>query len=429
MKPPTRNRRRYFGPSGTVQTSLIKRVKRDQAGTSGTGRPSVRRQSGHQQTMETAFPDLPTDLAALLRDSPKRQSPQGFRPQLATLAVEVPKGERWMHELKFDGYRILARLNRRRNGQGVRLVSRRGNDWTDRFPSLASALDKCALSDTLIDGEVVVLDEHGRSAFQSLQNLMRRGSDADATYFAFDLPFFFGHDLTSWRLADRKRLLSFVLATLGNVLADRVRISDHIVGAGGDLARQACRHGLEGIVSKHADSPYFERRSAAWLKIKCLRRQEFVVGGWTNRSTVGPGVGALLLGVYDRDELLYCGRVGTGFNQSTQADLQDRLKQLASRDAPFSARSPGFHERGTHYLRPEMVVEVQFGEWTSAGILRHASFKGIREDKSAPQVRREVPKLGHGRSLSVRPDTTKSASKKLVRRSQKSKKLGRKSAS
>jgi bifunctional non-homologous end joining protein LigD len=330
--------------------------------------------------------------------------PEAFRPQLATLGAEVPVGENWLHELKFDGYRILARLQVGTRGPNVRLVSRRGNDWTDRFPTIASALGDSALAGTLIDGEVVVLDEHGRSNFQSLQNLMRRGGDADAVDFAFDLPYFRGRDLTAWRLEDRKRLLACAMATLGKqALSGQVRLSEHITGSGENIARHACRHGLEGIISKHADGQYLQRRSADWLKIKCLKRQEFVVGGWTSRSTSEPGVGSLLLGVYDFGELLYCGRVGTGFTRSTQADLHSRLVSLAARRAPFSDRSPGYHERGTHYLRPEMVVEVQFGEWTDAGILRHASFKGIREDKSPRDVRREIPPLRRGESLSKLP--------------------------
>ncbi|RIK81035.1 MAG: DNA ligase D [Planctomycetota bacterium] len=354
-------------------------------------RPSGRKTRGPRANA------IPRELHERLEASPRRSLPRSFAPQLATLATDVPSGGGWLHEIKFDGYRILAFCD---NGQ-VRLRSRRGNDWSQRFETIAAALSRSQFSGALFDGEVVVLGPDGRTDFQTLQNLMRRGNDADVVYYLFDLPFYRGHDVTDWPLVDRKRLLAAVLASARPKLPACVRLSDHIVGSGEEVAEHACRYGLEGIVSKRADSPYVQKRSADWLKVKCLRRQEFVVGGWTDRRSGPAGIGSLLLGFYRGADLVYCGRVGTGFTAQTQDELLERLKPLAAEGPPFASQSPGYHEPGTHYIRPEIVVEVQFGEWTEAGILRHAAFKGIREDKPPRQVGREEARAASEEALAM----------------------------
>jgi bifunctional non-homologous end joining protein LigD len=386
-------RRKRFHPAAAAPAGRGGRSKRDQPGSFPVQKTAARR------IAKGAGVNLPEDLEAALAESPSRRIPSSLRPALATLSAEVPQGEKWLHEIKFDGYRILAHLS----GPRTRLLSRRGNDWTGRFTSIAAALARLPFADTVIDGEIVVVDANGKSDFQALQNLMRRGHDEDTAYYAFDLPYYRGRDITAWRLADRKRLLAAALGPSTNGPATNagsmIRLSEHIAGSGEDVVRHACRYGLEGIVSKHADSPYLPRRTTDWLKTKCLRRQEFVVGGWTNRSTGQPGVGSLLLGYYDGNELIYCGRVGTGFTETTQQELRTRLAPLAADEPPFADASPGYHERGTHYVRPDLVVEVQFGHWTDSGILRHAAFKGVREDKDPKQVHRETAKYLSGKSL------------------------------
>ena len=305
--------------------------------------------------------------------------------QLATLVDAPPRGEGWLHEMKFDGYRIAAFVE---HGE-ARLVSRNGNDWTAQFPAVAADAARLPVKGAIVDGEVAVVLPDGTTSFQALQNAMTGGGEGELAYFAFDLLHLDGHDLTGATLEDRKRALSGVLKAKGG--AGCIRYSDHVAGSGEAVYASACGLGLEGIISKRADSRYEGGRGKSWLKVKCLRRQEFVIGGYTDPEGSRVGIGALLLGVYDETgALAFAGKVGTGFTAKTLRDLEGRLAPLARASSPFAkARIPGVTR--AHWVEPKLVAEVQFTEWTGDGRLRHPSFQGLREDKKARDVVRESP--------------------------------------
>ena len=305
---------------------------------------------------------------------------------LATPAPAPPAGGDWLHEIKYDGYRIAARVD-----DVVQLFSRNGLDWTHRFPAVAEALSGLPASGTWLDGEAVVFDERGVSDFGALQRALKEGRPNDVTYVAFDLLFDDGEDLRELPLTERKRRLERLLRRGGDGLHDAVRYGDHIEGQGDAVFEEACAQGLEGLVSKRVDGPYSGRRTHLWLKAKCGRRQEFVVGGFTDPSGARRGLGALLLGVHDEEGALrYAGRVGSGFDDATLARLAKRLRALERRTPPFSDPPRGAQARGVHWATPSLVAEVTFTEWTGDGQLRHPVFKGLREDKPAAEVVREV---------------------------------------
>jgi bifunctional non-homologous end joining protein LigD len=322
-------------------------------------------------------------------EAPSRPLPDDFRPQLPVLVKTAPRGDEWLHELKFDGYRILARIE----GNDVRLVTRRGQDWTARFGRVAPELAALGVEGTMVDGEVAVLAPDGTTDFQALQNILAGERGGRIVFFAFDLPFYRGRDLTRVPLAERRELLRDLISLrpAGSV----IRYSDHIRGHGGRVMDHACRLALEGIVAKRADSRYREGRSRSWVKVKCLDRQEFVVGGWTEPRGSREGFGALLLGWFDGSgRLRYAGRVGTGFSHRSLARVRDCLEGVAAEDPPFADPPSGRAVRAVHWVRPELVVEIEFGSWTDAGLLRHAAFRGLREDKDPREVTREPPARG-----------------------------------
>jgi bifunctional non-homologous end joining protein LigD len=312
----------------------------------------------------------------------KTGMPQELSPQLATLVTEPPEGDEWLHEIKYDGYRLLCYIDK----GSARLVSRRGQDWTERFGVIATQASRLS-TEAVLDGEMVLLKPDGTTDFQALQNLVKSGAAGEPVYYVFDLPFLDGYDLTRVPLERRRELLEEVLPASGSI-----RFSEHIRGRGGEVFRNACRLGLEGIVSKRADSAYEQRRSDSWLKVKCVKRQEFVVGGYTEPRGSRSGFGALLVGLHEGGGLRYAGRVGTGFTERTLAALAGRLSDLESDAPPFSNPPSGREARGVHWVRPELVCEVEFTEWTREGVLRHPSFKGLREDKISAQVTKEQPR-------------------------------------
>lgn len=315
----------------------------------------------------------------------KAAQPKQFRPQLATLVNEPPEGDEWLHEVKYDGYRILCFLT---DGK-ARLMTRRGNDWTRRFSDIARAIEELSIKQAVFDGEVVVLTHKGLSDFQALQNVLSGIQGGTLTYHVFDIAYCQGYDLTATPLIERKEFLRSLLEELEGTL---VRFGDHIRGQGGIVYEQACRHGLEGIISKRADSGYVQKRSHSWVKVKCLKRQEFVIGGYTDPSGARKGFGALLLGYYDgAGDLNYCGRVGTGFDEKTLDRIHGRLRKIGREEPPFKNPPVGREARGVHWVAPELVAEVEFGSWTRDGVLRQPSFKGLREDKLPHEVTREKP--------------------------------------
>ena len=313
----------------------------------------------------------------------KRACPDWVPPQLATLVDRMPDGEQWVHEIKYDGYRIVCRVQ---DGT-ARLFSRNQKDWTDKLGPQARAIESLGLQEAWLDGEVVVFTKEGTADFQALQNAFDLRSATPIVYCLFDLMYLDGYDLRNVPLFERKRLLA-------SLLADRtgepvLRYSDHLVGGGQAALDEACRQGLEGLMAKRADAPYHAGRSRSWLKIKCEQRQEFVIGGYTEPAGSRYGFGALLVGFYDDKALRYAGKVGTGFTETSLRELQAQLKRLEQSKPPFLHPPTGYDARGVHWVRPELVGEVRFAEWTQEGILRQPSFQGLRKDKQPNTIGRE----------------------------------------
>jgi bifunctional non-homologous end joining protein LigD len=303
--------------------------------------------------------------------------------QLATLVDEAPAGDEWVHEVKFDGYRLRVALE---NGRAT-VLTRNGADWTERFPLIARAVETLPVSSALLDGEAVVLDAEGRSDFGLLQEVLAAKHPAHIRYEIFDLLYLDGFDLRAETLSRREELLASLLA--GGPADGPLQPVDHYVGEGPAYHAASCKLLLEGSVSKRGDRPWVPGRTPDWLKAKCLAKQEFVVGGWTDPEGSRQGFGALLLGTHDAGgDLRYAGRVGTGFTDRVLKELGDRLRALATDDPPF-ADPP--HQAHLHWVRPDIVVEVTFREWTRDGVVRQPSFQGIRDDKAPGDVVRESP--------------------------------------
>jgi bifunctional non-homologous end joining protein LigD len=308
--------------------------------------------------------------------------PSRLEPQLATL-VDRPRPGEWLYEIKLDGYRMLAHVG---GSNDVRLFTRRGNDWTARFPTLIAELIAAALPSGWYDGEIVMLDEDGIPSFNALQNAIDGGRNAGIVFYLFDAPYMDGLDLRRVPVEKRRALLQAKFKE-----TDRLRFSKELEGPPRDLLASACRMGLEGIIGKRRGSLYVSRRSDDWIKLPCVQRQEFVIGGytWPDESRNDPGIGALLVGQVDAGGLLkYSGKVGTGFTWDMSAQLRQRLDALAQPNRPF-AGSTG-HDRHATWVRPELVCEVAYREWPEGGSLRAASFKGLRQDKPGTAVIREV---------------------------------------
>ncbi|ANY79583.1 DNA ligase [Microvirga ossetica] len=315
-----------------------------------------------------------------------------IEPSLATLVDEAPHGDEWIHEIKFDGYRLQARID----GKNVKLLTRKGLDWTAKFKPVAAALRDLKLGSALLDGELVVEDKTGLSSFASLQADLKSGRTDRMVFNAFDLLYLDGYDLTKLPLIERKTFLATLLedAPAGGIL----RYSSHLEGDGETMIRHACRLGLEGIVSKHRDRPYLASRGMHWQKTKCTQRQEFVIAGYVPSSVSPKAIGSLVLGVYEDKRLVHVGRVGTGFSATLARDLWTDLERLKRPASPFSAALSRDAARGVRWVKPELVAEVEFRGWTTDGILRHASYKGLREDKDPSEIVRETAKSALSRA-------------------------------
>ncbi len=323
---------------------------------------------------------------SLLPGATRSAWPKALAPQLAVLTERPPEGDGWIHEIKYDGYRFVAMI---KNGK-VQLITRNGNDWTAKFKSVAKALEKLKVDSAILDGEMVVLDDEGRSDFQSLQALVKDHQTADPVYFVFDLPFCNGIDLRQTPLLERKDQLQKILEN--SKLAPLINFSEHVQGDGTAVVGKACEMALEGIVSKRADAPYVSRRDPSWVKSKCDHRQEFVVVGYTDPQGSRGGFGALLLGYYDQQKsLVYAGRVGTGFNDQLLKRTIRQLKQLEQKAPATDVDPPARERRNAHWVKATLVAEVKFTGWTREGVLRHPAFVAFRSDKPAAQVVREMP--------------------------------------
>ena len=331
-----------------------------------------------------------------LRRAKKARLPAALKPQLATLVSATPPGD-WIAEAKFDGYRLMARVDK---GQ-VQLITRGGNDWTSRLPSLAAAIADLDIDTAWLDGEIVVLRDDGAPDFSLLQNAIghpNRTRHEDIVYFLFDLPFLNGHDLREVPLMHRRAVLR---ALMGGQAGERLRFSEDFAVPPEEMLAAACQMRLEGLILKRPDSPYVSARSEAWVKLKCQQRQEFVVVGFTDRSDGAKALGSLLLGYHEDGELRYAGRVGTGWSLKQAGEMHKRLSALEVKTPHFDdatiarshwARIAGRAGGAARWVKPTRVVEVAFAEWTPDGHVRHASFQGEREDKAAKDVGREAAK-------------------------------------
>ena len=322
---------------------------------------------------------------AILTNQPpsSKNESEFFQPQLATLIDEPPTGSGWLHETKFDGYRTQTHIQ----GTEVILFTRNGLNWTHRYRPIADTLTGLTTKRTVLDGEVVSLDERGVSDFQKLQKALKDDAHHSLIYYVFDLLILDGKDLREWPLKKRKAALKklFAKKKFSNIF-----FSDHFEGDAKDFLRISCEHGLEGIVSKQIDSHYLSGRNTGWVKAKCGQRQEFVIGGFTRGKGGRNFFGALLLGVYDKKHFRFVGRVGTGFSAGTLKDIHSKLIKREIKNSPFTSGKIE-SDRGTRWVDPDLVAEISFGNWTKDGLLRVPVFHGLREDKPAAQIKKEIP--------------------------------------
>ncbi len=307
------------------------------------------------------------------------------RPQLATLAEIPPTGDKWVHEVKFDGYRLVSV----KRGKAVTLLTRNGNDWTERFPRVAAEVARLPAEHACIDGEATVLRDDGVTDFQALQRVLQTPAEQrPIVYYAFDLLHLGDYDLTRAPLLERKTLLAALLAR-GAADPLVLRLSEHLVGDGADVFQRVCALGAEGVISKRGDAAYEPRRSQTWLKAKCRQRQEFVIGGFTEPKGTRAGFGALVLGCYDDSGLRFCGKVGSGFDDALLVSLRKTLEGLRRATPALQQPPTGAEARDVRWVSPELVVEVSFADWTDEGVVRFPVFEALRQGKSPRQVQRE----------------------------------------
>ncbi|RWQ50054.1 MAG: DNA ligase D [Mesorhizobium sp.] len=320
-----------------------------------------------------------------IKGAKKAALPDFVEPTLATLVSSAPSGERWLHEIKFDGYRLQARIEAGR----VKLLTRSGLDWTKKFgKAVVSALADIPVGTALIDGELVVETSAGASDFSALQADLSEGRSDRFHFYVFDLLHLDGYDLRDVALIKRKELLEKIIGSNSGIIS----YSGHFEEDGVLVLRHACRLSLEGIVSKLRDAPYRAGRSKNWVKSKCSARQEFVVAGFIPSTTSRKAIGSLVLGVYDHGKLHHVGRVGTGYTAAVAESLFKKLERMRVPSSPFDERLSAEEARQVRYVRPDLVAEVEFRAWTADGNLRHASFRGLREEKPAKEIVRETPK-------------------------------------
>lgn len=326
-------------------------------------------------TRKTALPD-----PARMRGAKRGMLPAFVEPSLATLAERVPSGDKWIHEIKFDGYRTQARID----AKEIKLLTRNGIDWTKRFTSVAKPLAKLGLSSALLDGEIVVEDAAGISSFSSLQADLEAGRQDRFLYYVFDILYLEGTDLRGAALVDRKELLRQVLDRLPQ--GSNIRFSDHLEDGGEMMFEHATRLGLEGIISKRRDLPYRSGRGDRWVKRKAVASDEFVIGGYMPSTAAKGAVGSLAVGYYKNDTLRYAGRVGTGFSEMQARALAADLRAIRRPDPPFAA-VPREAQKDMRWVEPMRVAEVEFRGWSTDRMLRQAAFKGLREDRVATEIR------------------------------------------
>jgi bifunctional non-homologous end joining protein LigD len=382
-------------PNSVLTQRDIEAIARDEDHVWQSNRPET--SSGNKSS--AAKPTRSAPFAPSGLPGKKEALPAFIPPQLASEAPEPPVGKHWVHELKLDGYRIQAHIDK--TGK-VRLYTRSGLDWTHRMAVVARELGRLSIESAILDGEVVVLEANGQSSFAALQAAFEEGAKHQLTYFVFDLLHLNGHNLRQEPLTERKQILAQMLDSLEE--QETIRYGQHIETEGKPIFERACELGAEGIVSKRADGAYTSGRTKSWLKIKCVRRQEFVVGGFTKPNNGTEGIGALLLGYYDNKKLIYAGRTGTGFTQVSSRKLRKQLEAMRQSQMPF-VDVPASAAKGAIWVRPELVAEVQFSTWTADNLVRQASFKGLREDKKSTEVHREKPDASLSQKAAPRQKT------------------------
>jgi len=339
-----------------------------------------KKQIAKKNTKTTAQPDIALTGAQVAR------LPESIKPQLATLVESAPDGD-WRYELKFDGYRIMARID---NGK-VQLFTRNGHDWSAKMPRQTKALKNLGLESAWLDGEVVVADEEGLPDFQALQNAFESGRHDDIVFYLFDMPYLNGMDLREVVLEQRRAALAAVLEP---VTDEALRFSEDFSESADNMLNSVCQMKMEGLIGKRVGSLYQSRRNTDWIKLKCKHRQEFVVVGFSEPKGSRSAFGALLLGLHDADsgELRYAGKVGTGFNEATLRSIHARLKPLETKTIPVVNPPTGVDAKGVHWLKPQLLAEVAFAEITREGSVRHSVFQGLRNDKPATQISEEQAK-------------------------------------
>src|SRR3984893_6907217 len=343
-------------------------------------------------------------MANLMNSRPRGQSsslPKWVKPQLCKLVDAPPQGPEWLHEIKYDGYRMHARLDHGR----IQLLTRTGLDWTHKYPSIAAALSVLPANQAYLDGELCGVRPDGKTSFSMIQTASDSGNAGALVFFLFELLYVDGEVISAAPLLERKERLRDLLSNAGTPL----QYSDHQIGRGPEFYTKACESSLEGIISKRADAPYAPGDRGLWVKVKCQNREEFVVVGWTDPESSRPWLGALLLAYYDTDgRLVYAGRVGTGISQAELGRLWRRLQPLATSEIPLEVAPPRSNRFGSplvpsrvHWVRPELVVEVKYLTWTDDNLLRQVVYSGLGEDKDSTDVQRPVPSQrlsAHGNS-------------------------------
>jgi bifunctional non-homologous end joining protein LigD len=373
--------------------------------TVGEGRASAKSSTRNTAATAPVAEKKPAGKTAKKQAAKKTAIPQKLSPQLATLMDTPPEGE-WLYEIKFDGYRIMTRIL---DGE-ARMITRNGHDWTERLPLQAKAISELNLGDGWLDGEVVVLNDAGLPDFQALQNAFDIGRSKDIVYYLFDVPFLNGEDLREKPVEDRRAALKKLL---GKQKKGLLRFSDAFSASHRDIIESACLLSLEGVIGKRAGSVYQSRRSPDWIKLKCKLRQEFVIVGFTKPQGSRSGFGALLLAVNEEGAgLVYAGRVGTGFNQKTLAELFEKMQPLEQDASPLGKKLTSAQGRGVHWIKPTLVGEVEFGEWTREGIIRHSAFIALRSDKPASEVVHEYPKTPKDIKAPFKPNASKTSASK-----------------
>ena len=330
-----------------------------------------------------------------LQNFPQKQRaslPEFIHPELAPLVSSIPKKNNWLFEIKYDGYRLLAIIK----GRKITLKTRNNNDWSRKFPQLIQALEKLPIENAIIDGEIVVLDKDRISNFGLLQNAIQSNDNSIINYYVFDLLYYDKYYLGNMPLRERRQILKKLFGKSHK--HSLIQFSEDLRGNINQIMMRLCKKGYEGIVAKNQESAYQSRRTKDWLKIKCKTQQEFVICGYTNPSGSREFFGALLLGYFTKNKkLVYCGKVGTGFNRLTLRTIFSYLQKISQVKSNFT-KTPA--AKGIHWVKPKLVAEIAFKEWTADGYLRQSVFQGLRFDKAANEIVKEIPHDKRDKKLS-----------------------------